>query len=128
VAVDFDRTTGEPTTSVVLVPATADCKAGVHIGFVDTPVFDQNSKPVPRREPVYFTMPIHECDQQYCSAGINNGPGNRDIREHFIKNFSEHAFFTVIYEENGEHREFLELTTMFTADYQTLLAELKKPQ
>ena len=123
-ALQFDRASGKPTTLIVQVPPDADRERGAEIAFFDRP------KTPTSRELTVFAMSFAQCDQTSCIARITSDPSNpdRDLQVSFVENALNYSAIGVGYHVGGERAVATGTTSQFKPDYQTLLAELKKPQ
>ncbi len=123
-ALQFDRASGKPNTLIVQVPPDADREVGAEIGFFDRPKAPTN------RAPAAFRMRFAQCDQTSCIARIASDPSDpdRDLQASFVENILNHSAIGISYHIGGRLVVATDSTVQFKPDYQTLLAELKKPQ
>ncbi len=123
-ALQFDRASGKPNTLIVQVPPDADREQGAEIAFFDRPQTPAS------REPAVFAMRFAQCDETSCIARITSDPSNpdRDLQASFVENALSHSTIGMSYHIGGERAVTTDSTRQFKPDYQTLLAELKKPQ
>ncbi|MHB1206679.1 MAG: invasion associated locus B family protein [Rhodospirillaceae bacterium] len=123
-ALQFDRATGKPRFLIVAAPPGADRDAGAEVAFFDPP--DAPG----RRESVLVTLPFAKCDATSCIArvGSDTTQADRDLQLRIVDNALRYPWMGVGYHAAGERVAALEQTDQFKTDYQTLLAELKKPQ
>ena len=118
----FHRSTGKLTALAAMAPADADRDRGVEIGFRDA----SDS----RKSIVVVTVPLAPCDATSCMGSTEADPATaaHDLQADFIDNMHKYPMLTASYHAKGQRKTVMEDSSRFKADYQTLLAELKKPQ
>lgn len=123
-ALQFDRATGKPNSMVVSVPPDADREPGAEVAFAGPP--DEPGY----RKLVILSLKIVQCDRTSCIARVFSDASNsdRDIQANIIENAQHYSMIGVGYYVGGEQGASLESTDQFRMGYQTLQAELKKPQ
>lgn len=118
----FQRSTGKLTAVAAKAPADADRERGIEIGFLDASE--------PQKSTVAFTVPLAPCDDTGCMGSTESDPAtaSRDLKADFIDNIHKYQTLTASYHTKGQRKTITEDSANFRAEYQNLLAEMKKPQ
>lgn len=122
----FQRSTGKLTAVAAKAPADADRERGIEIGFLDASAPQKG----PQKSMVAFTVPLAPCDDAGCMGSTESDPAtaSRDLKADFIDNIHKYQTLTASYHAKGQRKTLTEDSANFRAEYQNLLAEMKKPQ
>ena len=120
----FDRATSKPYSLLVSLPPDAEPSTSVELGFFDPPDAPTH------RDLVGIEVPITRCDRTSCIAQAlsDQSQANRDIQKQIIDNLLNFPAVIVTYHLQGDRAVTIEPTAGFKTDYQTFLADLKKPR
>lgn len=118
----FERSTGKLAALAAMAPADADRDRGIEIGFRDTSSSQANK--------VVITVPLAPCDAASCMGSTEFDPStaSRDLQAEFVDNIHKYQMLTASYHAKGQRKTAMEDSGKFRAEYQNLLAEMKKPQ
>ncbi len=121
-AVAYDNLAGKPVYITVLIPADADGKGEVLVHLMDT-VPDGNSWKLEAAGPGFMSLPVMDCNKQFCMARvrpeIDNGDGT--TTDLFVELNKRHLLW-VAFKRHGKPERFMVPVSGFPAALEQALA------